>query len=164
MSNQSSNSRTQVQHSNVLRLRPTQDTPPHDSHQQHQQQPQSSSSSSATHNQTEPSSATREKRRQKQRKPGVRWTEDVVDNEHMNKKKTKICCIFHPQRSFDEEMADDHDHDHGGPCSSSSDSSSDSSEDESGEDVSRRNGGNKVGKPNSYEYQPHYENKSKLPN
>lgn len=26
----------------------------------------------------------------------VRFTEDTVDNEHMNKKKTKICCIYHP--------------------------------------------------------------------
>lgn len=26
----------------------------------------------------------------------VRFTADTVDNEHMNKKKTKICCIYHP--------------------------------------------------------------------
>lgn len=24
----------------------------------------------------------------------VTWTEDTVDNEHMGKKKSKICCIF----------------------------------------------------------------------
>jgi hypothetical protein len=24
----------------------------------------------------------------------VTWTEDTIDNEHMNKKKSKICCIF----------------------------------------------------------------------
>ncbi|KAJ1964588.1 Type 1 phosphatases regulator ypi1 [Dipsacomyces acuminosporus] len=32
----------------------------------------------------------------------VRWTEDTVDNEHMNKKKSKVCCIFRKQRMFGE--------------------------------------------------------------
>lgn len=48
------------------------------------------------------------------RRPRVRWGEDVVDNEHMNKKKSKSrqslkdllirveCCIFHKKRRFDE--------------------------------------------------------------
>lgn len=27
----------------------------------------------------------------------VRFTENTIDNENMNKKKTKICCIFHPE-------------------------------------------------------------------
>ncbi|PVU85146.1 hypothetical protein BB559_001577 [Furculomyces boomerangus] len=37
----------------------------------------------------------------------VRWTEDTVDNENMNKKKSKICCIFKKQRSWsDSEMED----------------------------------------------------------
>ncbi|DBA71975.1 hypothetical protein WJX79_008774 [Trebouxia sp. C0005] len=30
----------------------------------------------------------------------VRWSEEVVDNESMNKKKSKKCCIFHKQKSF----------------------------------------------------------------
>lgn len=25
----------------------------------------------------------------------VTWTEDTVDNEHMNKRKSNICCIWH---------------------------------------------------------------------
>ncbi len=29
------------------------------------------------------------------RKKRVTWTEDTVDNEHMNKKSSKVCCIFH---------------------------------------------------------------------
>ncbi|MFC1451419.1 PPP1R11/YPI1 family protein, partial [Bacillus cereus] len=37
-------------------------------------------------------------------KQRVRWKEDVVDNEHMNKKKSKICCIFHPHREFGESL------------------------------------------------------------
>ncbi|UJR14819.1 hypothetical protein I4U23_001806 [Adineta vaga] len=26
--------------------------------------------------------------------PRVRWTEETIDNEHMNKKKSKCCCIY----------------------------------------------------------------------
>ncbi|KAF9963347.1 Type 1 phosphatases regulator ypi1 [Mortierella alpina] len=32
----------------------------------------------------------------------VQWDDDVVDNEHMNKKKSKICCIFKKQKEFGE--------------------------------------------------------------
>lgn len=32
----------------------------------------------------------------------VRFTEEVVDNEHMDKKKSKICCIYHPPAEFGE--------------------------------------------------------------
>ncbi|KZT23269.1 hypothetical protein NEOLEDRAFT_1136574 [Neolentinus lepideus HHB14362 ss-1] len=53
-------------------------------------------------------------RRQRER---VRWTDDVVDNEHMGKKKSKICCIYHKPRKFDESSSEE----------SSSDSDSDSS-------------------------------------
>ncbi|KAI1797066.1 phosphatase inhibitor-domain-containing protein [Ganoderma leucocontextum] len=63
----------------------------------------------------------------------VVWREDVVDNEGAGKKKSKICCIYHKPREFDEssssESSDsdsepdsdaaarrrcnhDHDHDH----------------------------------------------------
>lgn len=68
------------------------------------------------------------------RKPQVRWTDDTVDNEHMNKKKTKICCIYHPP--------DDDDH----HCSSSSESESDDSDFEGEGDSG----------PNAYEKQPTY--------
>ncbi|KAL5504351.1 YPI1 [Sanghuangporus vaninii] len=63
------------------------------------------------------------------RPPRVTWTEDVVDNEHMGKKKTKICCIFHKQKRYDE--------------SSSSDSDSDSDDDssDSGSDGGAKPGG-----------------------
>ncbi|KAG0263132.1 Type 1 phosphatases regulator ypi1 [Mortierella polycephala] len=47
----------------------------------------------------------------------VQWDDDVVDNEHMGKKKSKICCIFKKQKEFGE---------------SSDESSSDSDSDESG--------------------------------
>lgn len=29
------------------------------------------------------------------RRKKVTWSEDTVDNEHMNRKSSKVCCIFH---------------------------------------------------------------------
>ncbi|SCU98102.1 LAMI_0F13036g1_1 [Lachancea mirantina] len=96
----------------------------------------------------------------------VRWEEGVVDNEHLNKKKTKICCIFHPQQEFDAEgdHEDCHEHDHGHESSSSSSSESDSDKNES-PDMRRRqrkerrhrklNMG-RSSSPNAYEIQPDY--------
>lgn len=40
----------------------------------------------------------------------VVWTEDTVDNENMNKKKSKCCCIYEKPRRFgesDSESSDD---------------------------------------------------------
>eukprot|EP01054_Gregarina_sp_Poly1_P010096 Gregarina_sp_Poly_1__10095@NODE_684_length_6787_cov_55_603423_g510_i1_p2_GENE_NODE_684_length_6787_cov_55_603423_g510_i1NODE_684_length_6787_cov_55_603423_g510_i1_p2_ORF_typecomplete_len130_score14_49PPI_Ypi1/PF07491_11/3_3e23GEN1_C/PF18380_1/0_088_NODE_684_length_6787_cov_55_603423_g510_i162966685 len=36
----------------------------------------------------------------------VEWTSDVVDNEAMNKKSSKICCQFHKTRPFGESSSD----------------------------------------------------------
>eukprot|EP00887_Chlorella_sp_A99_P007687 scaffold20.g7687.t1 len=47
--------------------------------------------------------------RKKQKKKGVKWAEGVVDNEHMNKRKSKKCCIFHKQRTFGDWSDDDSD-------------------------------------------------------
>uniref|UniRef100_A0A7S1UFI5 Protein phosphatase inhibitor n=1 Tax=Phaeomonas parva TaxID=124430 RepID=A0A7S1UFI5_9STRA len=44
-------------------------------------------------------------------KPHVQWAKDVVDNEHMNKKSSKRCCIFHKQRRFGESDSDESDSD-----------------------------------------------------
>ena len=46
-----------------------------------------------------------------QPKPRVTWAEDVVDNEHMHKKSSKRCCIFHKQRAYDESESDESDSD-----------------------------------------------------
>nr|A8P353.1 RecName: Full=Type 1 phosphatases regulator YPI1 [Coprinopsis cinerea okayama7\ len=43
--------------------------------------------------------------------PRVTWDEDVVDNEHAGKKKSKICCIFRPTRDFGESSSSDSDSD-----------------------------------------------------
>ncbi|AAS54494.1 AGR005Cp [Eremothecium gossypii ATCC 10895] len=99
----------------------------------------------------------------KEQKSKVRWDENVVDNEHMNKKKTKICCIFHPQQNFDDED--------GGECEHASSSASSSSSSESENDTSmdfeaRRQARiarrrqklerKRSSSPNAYEYQPDY--------
>lgn len=93
----------------------------------------------------------------------VRWEENVIDNENMNKKKTKICCIFHPQNE-DEEECNHHSDDDG---SSSSGSSSSESENEKDLDFNERRQRRlerrhrKLEKkrsysPNAYELQPDY--------
>jgi protein phosphatase 1 regulatory subunit 11 len=69
----------------------------------------------------------------------VRWTEDVVDNEHMNKKKSKICCIYRRPKDFGESSSE----------SSDSDSDSDCGHDHHHDDAA-------PGKPNAYERQPKY--------
>ncbi|GLT50692.1 hypothetical protein SLA2020_241600 [Shorea laevis] len=46
------------------------------------------------------------------RKKKVTWKEGTVDNEFMNKKSSKKCCIFHKEKPFDEDDSDDDDHDH----------------------------------------------------
>ncbi len=33
---------------------------------------------------------------------GVTWSTDVIDNEHMEKRSSKACCIFHKPRGYDE--------------------------------------------------------------
>ncbi|EIE27775.1 hypothetical protein COCSUDRAFT_52266 [Coccomyxa subellipsoidea C-169] len=38
----------------------------------------------------------------RRKKKAVKWSEDVVDNEFLNKKSSKKCCIFHKQRPFGE--------------------------------------------------------------
>lgn len=98
-------------------------------------------------------------------KPSVRWESDVIDNENMNKKKTKICCIFHPQQEFDDEDIECYsDHEHSSTSSSSSSSESESEKnlgfDERRERrVARRHRKlqqNKSKSPNAYEVQPDY--------
>ncbi|XP_060802822.1 E3 ubiquitin-protein ligase PPP1R11 [Amyelois transitella] len=45
-----------------------------------------------------------------QERKKVVWTEDTVDNENMNKKKSKCCCIYEKPRRFgesDSETSDD---------------------------------------------------------
>ncbi|KAJ3126375.1 hypothetical protein HK098_007573 [Nowakowskiella sp. JEL0407] len=45
----------------------------------------------------------------------VQWAEDVVDNEGMGKKSSKVCCIYHKPYKFDEDSSDSSDSDDEGP-------------------------------------------------
>ncbi|KAJ2137979.1 Type 1 phosphatases regulator ypi1 [Coemansia sp. RSA 353] len=47
--------------------------------------------------------------------PHVQWADDTVDNENMGRKKSKVCCIYHRPRRFDESDSDS-------SCASDSDS------------------------------------------
>ncbi|XP_052790625.1 E3 ubiquitin-protein ligase PPP1R11-like [Mya arenaria] len=39
----------------------------------------------------------------------VKWTTETVDNEHLNKKKSKCCCIYEKPRMFGESSDEDDD-------------------------------------------------------
>lgn len=116
--------------------------------------------------------ATKDKPKPQQEKDkgnNVRWKQDVVDNEHMNKKKTKICCIFHPQEEDDEGAEHDHEHYPSDSSDSDSSSSSDSDNDEGLNKSERRQRrierrkeklNNGEYKTNAYEFQPKYPNRS----
>ncbi|KAL8293025.1 hypothetical protein RQP46_000719 [Phenoliferia psychrophenolica] len=39
----------------------------------------------------------------------VQWEDDVVDNEFLGRKKSKICCIYHKPKAFDESSDDESD-------------------------------------------------------
>jgi len=43
---------------------------------------------------------------QRRTRQSVVWGEDVVDNEGCGKKKSKICCIYHKPRRFDESSSE----------------------------------------------------------
>lgn len=60
----------------------------------------------------------------------MRWDQDVIDNEGMGKKKSKVCCIYHRPRAYDESSSEDES------------SSDDSSSDESDSGASSNHGGN----------------------
>ncbi|XP_010522163.1 PREDICTED: type 1 phosphatases regulator YPI2 [Tarenaya hassleriana] len=67
------------------------------------------------------------------KKKKVTWKEGTIDNEFMQKKSSKKCCIFHKDKPFDEDDSGeednghdhhhhghDHKHDHGESCGASS--------------------------------------------
>lgn len=39
----------------------------------------------------------------------VKWATDTIDNEHMNKKKSKCCCIYEKPKMFGESSDEDDD-------------------------------------------------------
>ncbi|KAI9591187.1 phosphatase inhibitor-domain-containing protein [Syncephalis fuscata] len=85
----------------------------------------------------------------------IRWDDSVVDNENLNRQKSKICCIFKKRRQFDESSSDE--------SSSSSSCCSSSDEGSSKQRTSRRrrhrHRSNRSPSPNAYEKAPRYHKK-----
>src|ERR1700722_19577732 len=51
--------------------------------------------------------------------PRVRWTEETIDNEHLNKKKSKCCCIYtkpHNPQSVPDETTENNEFDNCEHC------------------------------------------------
>jgi len=51
--------------------------------------------------------------------PRVRWTEGTIDNEHLNKKKSKCCCIYtkpHDSQSTNDQTTEDNEFDNCQHC------------------------------------------------
>jgi len=107
----------------------------------------------------------RAKQRNTQR---VAWDEGVVDNEGSGKKKSKICCIYHKPRRFDEssseEVSDSEDEGHS--CAHTGHNH----QPHAGPSQQARPDGSGVvhslescedGEPNAYERQPHNSGKRK---
>ncbi|KAF2846351.1 hypothetical protein T440DRAFT_471995 [Plenodomus tracheiphilus IPT5] len=76
----------------------------------------------------------------------IQWADDVIDNEGMGKKSSKVCCIYHKPRAADESSDDD------SSDSSSSDSDSDSEPDNSTARPAGRNGDHRGRKPHSHDH------------
>ncbi|KAK4067108.1 uncharacterized protein Triagg1_7836 [Trichoderma aggressivum f. europaeum] len=72
----------------------------------------------------------------------VSWAEDVVDNEGLGRKSSKVCCIYHRPKGVDESSDE-----------SSSDSSSDSDSDSEAESRRKKKaGGDKDGCGHSHDH------------
>ncbi|OAP55363.1 hypothetical protein AYL99_10336 [Fonsecaea erecta] len=85
------------------------------------------------------------------RRRQITWAEDVVDNEGLGRKSSKVCCIYHKPREFGESSSED---------DSSSDSSSDSDSDAGGsdspDDGGARMSGNRRGRKHDHRHgHPH---------
>ncbi|KAG9300690.1 hypothetical protein G9A89_023488 [Geosiphon pyriformis] len=96
----------------------------------------------------------------------VQWDEGVVDNEGMGKKKSKVCCIYHKPRAFDESSSSSE--------SSSSEDDDNHSHNRENEDIgnshrhhhhghNKRPSRNRSDSPNAYERQPQYKDRPKPP-
>ncbi|RHZ70256.1 hypothetical protein Glove_273g15 [Diversispora epigaea] len=71
----------------------------------------------------------------------VKWDNGVIDNEGMSKRRSKICCIYHKQKQFDESSEEE------------SSSGDDDHHDHNHKHMHKRNSAN------AYERQPQYKNK-----
>ncbi|KAE8219858.1 hypothetical protein CF319_g6528 [Tilletia indica] len=83
-----------------------------------------SEQSTATLRLRAPTQARNEERPRRRR---VVWADDTVDNEHLGKKSSKICCIYHKPRAFDESDSDESSASSGSDSEAGSGDDSDSS-------------------------------------
>ncbi|KAL6703226.1 Type 1 phosphatases regulator ypi1 [Coniothyrium glycines] len=87
----------------------------------------------------------------------IQWAEDVIDNEGMGKKSSKVCCIYHKPRAVDESSDD------GSSDSSSSDSDSDSEPDNSTARPSGKAGGRRGRRPHNHGHNHHDHDQGQAP-
>ncbi|EON68850.1 hypothetical protein W97_08108 [Coniosporium apollinis CBS 100218] len=73
----------------------------------------------------------------------IQWAEDVIDNEGMGKKSSKVCCIYHKPHGVDESSGSD-------SSDSSSDNDSDSEPDNS---TARPVGGSRRGRKGHHHHE-----------
>ncbi|EXJ81756.1 hypothetical protein A1O1_07821 [Capronia coronata CBS 617.96] len=80
------------------------------------------------------------------RRRGISWAEDVVDNEGLGRKSSKVCCIYHKTREFGESSSED-------DSSSDSDSSdSDGGGSDSPDDGAARMSGARRGRRHDHDH------------
>ncbi|CDM30021.1 hypothetical protein DTO013E5_8280 [Penicillium roqueforti] len=82
----------------------------------------------------------------------IRWSEDVIDNEGMGKKSSKVCCIYHKARPVGESSSEE-------SSSSSSESESESEDDRRTARVNRA----RRAHPHSGDREPHDEHEGCCP-
>ncbi|CAP70585.1 uncharacterized protein PODANS_3_6490 [Podospora anserina S mat+] len=99
------------------------DTPSHPTTQQHQREPRTGTISTTqtiiTTSTSPPQAILRLRGAHAPSSRTVQWSEDVIDNEGLNRKKSKVCCIYHRPKGVDESSSES-------SSSDSSDSDSDS--------------------------------------
>lgn len=83
-------------------------------------QPEHDRGEGASHDGSVPSGSIRLRGGPRSRQRVV-WDDSVVDNEHMGKKKSKICCIYHKPKAFDESSDESSDSDSDASSSPSDD-------------------------------------------
>lgn len=78
----------------------------------------------------------------------ITWAEDVIDNEGLGRKSSKVCCIYHKPREFGESSSEDD--------SSSSESDSDSGADDGGARMSGNRRGRSHGHGHGHKHSDDY--------
>ncbi|KAL0093803.1 phosphatase inhibitor-domain-containing protein [Phycomyces blakesleeanus] len=94
----------------------------------------------------------------------IQWDENVVDNEHLGRKKSKICCIYHRPRAVGESSDSESSSDSGSGSSSGESSNNDRARpcNHSHHRRNKKKNPRQVS-PNAYEKQPVYKDRPQPP-